>query len=152
MRLFNFFNYLFNLQQIGKQKYDSMVASDCWKINPALLPPSPRAAFFHDLWVHHENVVLKDLSDVNKESLRWGWKIENSNYTLIMTDIETGPPELLRIVRLGGKGPLAPNVVVEKHQQSNPNPIKMTIKGAFLMLLNFTTFMIQQLYLYIGHA
>ena len=44
------------------------------------------------------------MSDVNKEPLRWGWKIENSNYTPIMTDIETGPPELLRIVHLGGKG------------------------------------------------
>ena len=28
----------------------------------------------------------------------------------------------------------------------------MTIKDAFLILLNFTRFMIQQLHLYIGHA
>ena len=80
-----------------------MVALDCWKTDPALLPPSPRAAFFHGVRVHHQIVVWKDLSDVNKEPLRWGWKIQNSSYTLIMTDIKTEPPQLLRIVRLGGK-------------------------------------------------
>ena len=37
--------------------------------------------------------------------MRWEWKIENSNFTPIMTDIEAGPPELLRIVRCGCKGP-----------------------------------------------
>ena len=95
----------FNLQQIRKQKYDTMAASDRSKIDPALLPPSPRAAFFHGLRVHHQIVVWKDLSEVYKEPLRWGWKIENSNYTPIMTDIEAGPPELLRIVRCGCKGP-----------------------------------------------
>ena len=63
------------------------------------------AVFFHGLRVHHQIAVWKDLSDVNKEPLRLGWKIENSNYTPVMTDIETGPPELLRIVRLDGKGP-----------------------------------------------
>ena len=36
----------FNLQQIRKQKYDTMAASDRSKIDPTLLPPSPRAAFF----------------------------------------------------------------------------------------------------------
>ena len=94
-----------NLQQIRKEKYDTMDASDCWNIDPALLPPSPRAAFSHSFGVHHQTDVWKGLSDVSKEPLRWGWKIENSNYTLIMTDIETEPPLLLRLVRLGGKGP-----------------------------------------------
>ena len=37
----------FNLQQIRKQKHDTMAASDRSKIDPALLPPSPRAAFFY---------------------------------------------------------------------------------------------------------
>ena len=46
----------FNLQQI-KQKYDTMAASDRSKIDPALLPPSPRAAFFHGLRDPHQDVV-----------------------------------------------------------------------------------------------
>ena len=79
-----------------------------------------------------------------------GWKIENSNYTPIMTDIKIGPPELLRIVRLGGKGPCGAKCGCRKASAIKPeSKQKMTIKKAFLMLLNFTTFMIQQLYLYI---
>ena len=96
---------IFNLQQIRKQKYDNMAASNCSKIDSALLPPSPRAAFFHGLQVHHQIVVWKDLSKIDKEPLSWGWKIENSNYSPIMTDIEAGPPELLRIMQCGCKGP-----------------------------------------------
>ena len=53
-----------------------------------------------------------DLSDVDKELLHWGWKIENSNYTLIMTDIEAGPPEVLYVVV--AKTPVVQNSVVEK--------------------------------------
>ena len=56
-----------------------MAASDRSKIDATLLPPSPRAAFFHGLLVRHQIVVWKDLSEVDKEPLRWGWKIENSN-------------------------------------------------------------------------
>ena len=59
----------FNLQQIRKQKYDTMATSDRSKINPALLPPFPRAAFFHGLRVHHQIVVCKDLGEVDKEPL-----------------------------------------------------------------------------------
>ena len=94
-----------NLQQTRKQKYDTMVTSNCSEIDPALLSSSPRGAFFHGLWAHHQIVVWKDLSNVDKEPLCWGWKIENSNYTAIMTDIDAGPPELLRLVRCGCKGP-----------------------------------------------
>ena len=53
-----------------------------------------------------------DLRDVDKELLHWGWKIENSNYTLIMTDIEAGPPEVLYVVV--AKTPVVQNAVVEK--------------------------------------
>ena len=52
-----------------------MAASYHLKIDPALLPLSPRAAFFHGLQVHHQILVWKDLSKVDKEPLRWGWKI-----------------------------------------------------------------------------
>ena len=82
-----------------------MASSDRANIDPAVLPPSPRAAFFHGLRVHHQVLVWKDLSQVDKDPLRWGWKIENSNYIPVMTDVEAGPPELLKIVRCGCKGP-----------------------------------------------
>ena len=82
------------MQQIRKQKYDAMVAFNRSKIVPALLPPSPRAAFFHGLQVHQRIIVWKDF---DKKPLRWEWNIENSNYTPMMTDIEKGPPDLLRL-------------------------------------------------------
>ena len=47
------YSQTFNLQQIRKQKYNTTAASDRSKIDPALLPLSPRAAFFHGLRVHH---------------------------------------------------------------------------------------------------
>ena len=44
----------FNLQQMRKQKYDTMAAFDRSKIDL-------RAAFFHGSRVHHKIVVWKDL-------------------------------------------------------------------------------------------
>ena len=44
-----------------------MVVSDRSKVDPALLPPSPRAAFYHSLRVYHQIAVWKGLSDVDKD-------------------------------------------------------------------------------------
>ena len=76
------------LQRIRKQKFNGMVAADCSKVDPALLQPSPRAVFHHGFRVGG-----------------WGWVIENKMYTPIMTDIEAGPPDLLKVIRCGCKGP-----------------------------------------------
>ena len=65
----------FTLQKIRKQKYDPMVVSHCSKIDPAFLPPSPRAAFYHGLRVYHQLAVWKDLSDVDKDALHSGMEI-----------------------------------------------------------------------------
>ena len=47
----------FTLQKIRKQKYDAKIVSDRPKIDPALLPPSPTAAFYHGLRVYHQIAV-----------------------------------------------------------------------------------------------
>ena len=113
------------------------VASDCWKIDHALLPPSPRAAFFHGLQVHHQIVVWEDLRNINKEPLQWRWKIENSNYTLIMIDIETRPLELLRTVCLGGKGLCDANCGCRKAPTIKPQSDQNDYQRSFLdALLN----------------
>ena len=52
-----------------------MVVSDCSKIDPALRPPSPRAEFYHGLRVYHKMAFWKDLSDIDKDPLRCGWKL-----------------------------------------------------------------------------
>ena len=67
-----------------------MVVSDCSKIDPALLPTSPRALFYHGLRVYHQIAVWKDLNDADKDPLRWVWKLLSYKYVLIMTDAEAG--------------------------------------------------------------
>ena len=62
MRQFDFLNcfiHLLIIQKIRKQKYDAMVVSDRSKIDPALLLPSPRAAFYHGLRlrIYHQTAV-----------------------------------------------------------------------------------------------
>ena len=59
------------LQQIRKQKYNDMVAADHSIVDPALLPPSSRAAFYHGLQVYHQIQIWKQLTDVEKTRLRW---------------------------------------------------------------------------------
>ena len=64
-------SHSFTFQKIRKQKHDAMVASDCSKIDPALIPPSPGAAFYHGLRVYNQIAVWKDLSDFDKDLLDW---------------------------------------------------------------------------------
>ena len=59
------------LQQIRKQKYNDMVAADYSIVDPDLLPPSSRAAFYHGLQVYHQIQIWKQLTDVEKTRLRW---------------------------------------------------------------------------------
>lgn len=78
------------LQQIWRQKYEVMVSADRSKIDPALLSPSPRAAFYHGLMVYHQTQVWRALGDTDTEPLSWDWRICNGKYKLI-TDIAAGP-------------------------------------------------------------
>ena len=65
----------------------------------------PRAVFYHGLRVYYQFQVWKQLSDVDKDPIKWGWVIKNKMLRPIMTDNEAGPPDLLQIVRCGRKGP-----------------------------------------------
>ena len=75
-----------------------MVGADRSKVDPALLSPSTREAFYHRLRVCHQIQIWKQLSDVEKDLLRQEWVTENKMYTPIMTDIEAGPPDLLKVI------------------------------------------------------
>ena len=66
-----------SLQQIRKQKYNGMVASNRLSIDPALLPPSPRAAYFHGLRVYHQINIWRKYTDI--DPLEWGWEMKNGN-------------------------------------------------------------------------
>ena len=77
-----------------------MIAADRSKVDPALLPPSPRAVFYHGFRLYHQIQIWKQLSGVEKDPLRWGWVIENKMYTPIMTDTEAVPPTQSDTLRL----------------------------------------------------
>ena len=47
------------LPQTRKINYDEMARADCAKINPSLLPPSLRAAYYHGLRVQHQIKVSR---------------------------------------------------------------------------------------------
>ena len=88
-----------NLHQIRKKKYQEMVMSNRSKIDPSSLPPSPRAAYFHGLRVYHQLKIWIGLHNTDLEPCKWGWKLKDDCLSPIMTDIEPGPPNLLKIVR-----------------------------------------------------
>ena len=91
------------LQQIRRKKYEETISEDRSKIDPALLPPSPREAFFHGLRVYHQLLVWKGLKDTDINPLRWGWQISNEHFIAIATDEAAGPPDLLKLIRCGCK-------------------------------------------------
>ena len=99
----HFFEKMFSppdqLPQIRKRRYDEIVRTDHARIDPSLLPLSPRAAYYHGLLVYHQIKVWKGLSDTDLEPIQWDWKLRNDSFVAIMTDQESGPSDLLKIVR-----------------------------------------------------
>ena len=108
-----FFELLYSptdtLQQIRRKKYEATISEDRSKIDPALLPPSPRAAFSHGLRVYYQLLVWKGLHNTDINPLRWGWQISNEDYVPITTDEAAGPPDLLKLIRCGCKVQCANN-------------------------------------------
>ena len=81
-----------------------MVMSDRFNIDPSLLLPSPRAAFYHGLRVYHQVKVCRELKNSDCMPLDWGWQIKEQLFVPIMTDEEAGPQDILQIIRCGCKG------------------------------------------------
>ena len=86
------------LPQTRKRRYDEMVGKDRTKIDPSLLPLSPRAAYYHGLRVYYQIRVWEALGDTDLEPIQWGWKLRNNLFFQIITDEKPGPSDLLKIV------------------------------------------------------
>ena len=82
-------NRIESLNTLRYVKYMEMVASSK-KIEPQKLPPTPRAAYFHSLRVHHQIMIWKDLS-VDIDPTKCGWKLDGKSLQPIMTDLEPAP-------------------------------------------------------------
>ena len=68
--------------------------------DPQKLPPAERAAYFRSLRVHFQVVLWKNLThhDVQIDPEQWGWKLEGTMLTPVMTDIAAAPEFLLKFV------------------------------------------------------
>ena len=62
------------------------MAASASKVNPARIPPSERAAWFHSLRVYLQVCQWKTLMECTLDATEWGWKLENGVYVPIMTD------------------------------------------------------------------
>ena len=84
--------------QSRKKKYDEMVISNRSAIDPSILPPSPRAAFFHGIRVYHQVKVWCCLSNIGIEPMNWGWEMNGESLIPILTDKKPFPQKLLQII------------------------------------------------------
>eukprot|EP00111_Clytia_hemisphaerica_P021628 TCONS_00063617-protein len=92
------------LPTIRKKKYEQMVSSNRSVIDPSMLPPSPRAAYYHGLRVYHQIKVWCELKDSDQMPLDLGFQLLGESYEPVMTDEEAGSPDLLKVIRCGCKG------------------------------------------------
>ena len=81
-----------------------MIVSNRDCIDPALLPPSPQAAYFHGLRVYHQLKVWRSLSNSDLEPQNWGWQMKNKVFAPIKTDEAAWPKVILKIIRSICKG------------------------------------------------
>ena len=73
------------------------------QVNPAILPPTERAAHFHSLHVHLE--MLKGTTwelECEVDPCKWGWRRDDGDSSLllpVMTDFPPAPDHLLNVIR-----------------------------------------------------
>lgn len=79
-------------------KHTSRLASTS-KPEARKLSPTARAAYFHGLRVHLQIMQWLTLDVFCMEASHWGWLFENNAYSLIMTDEDSAPKDLLNIIR-----------------------------------------------------
>ena len=88
-----------SLNSLRYIKFMEMVSSSKTSVDPQKLPPTERAAHYHSLRVHLQVLIWKKLSNNDLDPKQWGWKLEGSVFTPVMTDLDAGPKSLLQFVR-----------------------------------------------------
>ena len=77
-----------------------MILASCSNIDPSVLPPYPRAAFYHGLRVYHQVQIWLHLINTDFEPLKWGWEMKNG---IFLHDKEPGPLDLMKMIRCSCK-------------------------------------------------
>ena len=69
-------------------------------VDPAKLPTTERAAYYHGQRVHLQVITWKMRDDsLNLQPANWGWRIEENCLVPVPTDKDVAPSNLLKIVR-----------------------------------------------------
>ena len=76
------------------------IASPSKAIDQQKLPPTERAAHFHSLRVHLQVMLWKRLTykDIHLAPEQWGWNLDGTTLTPVMTDMAAAPETLLKFV------------------------------------------------------
>ena len=86
------------LNTLRLSRYCEKVAKSLNRVEPRSLPPTSAAAKFHSYRVFLQICQWKNPHCTLKEE-SWGWKVTESGFVPILTDLPPAPAELLKIIR-----------------------------------------------------
>lgn len=87
-----------SLNTLRYAKFMEIVSSSKSSLDPQKLPPTERAAYFHSLRVHLQIILWKKLTNNDLDPKQWGWKLDGTVLSPIMTDMAAAPESLLEVV------------------------------------------------------
>ena len=67
-------------------------------VHPEGLPPTSSSTKFHCPRVYYQIMVWMSTDD-GIDALEWGWKVDNNQVVLIMTDMKAAPDNLLKMIQ-----------------------------------------------------
>ena len=68
-------------------------------LDPQKLPPTERASYYHSLQVHCQVIIWIKLNLDALDPRLWGWTLQDNEYSLVQTDKDVAPENLLKFVR-----------------------------------------------------
>ena len=83
-----------SLNALRKRKYCEKVAKSLHRVEGKSLPPTTAASKFHSYRVYLQICQWKN-PHCNLQEESWGWKLTDSGYSPVLTDLPPAPPELL---------------------------------------------------------
>jgi len=86
------------LSKLRYKMYMHATATSSQLPRPERLPPTENAARYHLYRVHLQVVQWKLLSTEALDPVEWGWKLHEAKYIPVATDVEIGPPDILKVV------------------------------------------------------
>ena len=87
-----------SLNKLRYLKFMEMISSCKITFDPQKLPPTERAAYFHSLRVHLQVTIWDKFTNDYLDPKLWGWELEGSAFTPVMTDMNAAPDSLLKII------------------------------------------------------